>query len=192
MGRLLLVRHGESEGNALRRFTDSDRVPLTSAGREQAARAAAFLRTRFEPARIVSSPFTRAWQTAEIIAASLALPVEVEPDLREQYLGVLHGQPYDAALSTPGYDTLSHWDWRPPDGETLAEVRIRAARVIASIARASSGRDVVAVSHAGTIQSVWAEVEGSWESVPAIPNGAIVRIDHDAAGFGEPSLLEPA
>lgn len=191
MGRLLLVRHGESEGNALRRFTDSDRVPLTPAGRLQAARAAELLRARFEPARIVSSPFTRAWQTAEIIAATLALRVEVEPDLREQSLGVLHGQSYDAAVATPGYDTVPRWDWRPPDGETLAEVRVRAARVIAGIARAYSGLDVVAVSHAGTIQAVWAEVEGSWESVPPILNGSIVRIDHGASGFGEPTLLEP-
>jgi broad specificity phosphatase PhoE len=188
---LLLVRHGESEGNALRRFTESDRVPLTPAGREQAARAAAFLRAHFEPARIVSSPFTRAWQTAGIIAASLALPLEVEPDLREQFLGALHGQSYDAALSTPGYDTLPRWDWRPPEGETLAEVRVRAARLIATIARASLGRDVVAVSHAGTIQSVWAEVEGSWEGVPPIPNGSIVRIAVGASGYGEPTLLEP-
>lgn len=191
MGRLLLVRHGESEGNALRRFTDSDRVPLTPAGREQAERVAAFLRAHFEPARIVSSPFTRAWQTAEIIATTLALTIEVEPDLREQFLGALHGQSYDAALVTPGYDTLPRWDWRPPEGETLAEVRVCATSVLATIARASSGLDVVAVSHAGTIQSAWAEVEGSWESVPPIPNGSIVRIDYDASGFCEPTLLEP-
>ena len=77
MGRLLLVRHGESEGNALRRFTDSELVPLTQRGREQAERAAALLRARFAPARIVSSPFTRAQQTAEIIASALVLPIEI-------------------------------------------------------------------------------------------------------------------
>jgi hypothetical protein len=54
MGRLLLVRHGESEGNASRRFTESDLVPLTPAGREQAERTAAFLRERFAAVRIVS------------------------------------------------------------------------------------------------------------------------------------------
>jgi probable phosphoglycerate mutase len=186
---LLLVRHGESAGNALRRFTDSDRVPLTSLGREQAARTAAFLRASFAPGRVVSSPFARALQTAEIIASDLGLPIGLEPDLREQFLGELHGQSYDAALATPGYDCLPRWEWRPPAGETLVEVRERMGRALAAIARESIGRDVVVVSHAGAIQSGWAHVEGSWENVPEIPNCAVVLVPHDGAGFGEPRLL---
>jgi len=192
VGRLLLVRHGESEGNALRRYTESDRVPLTPAGREQAARAAAFLQAEFAPARIVSSPFTRAHQTAEIIAATLRLPIELEPELREQFLGELHGQPYDAALATPGYDSLPRWEWRPPAGETLVEVRERASRALLALAGEARQRDVVVVSHAGTIQSCWAHIEDSWESVPYIPNCSIVRVALDAAGFGVPELLTPS
>ena len=40
MGKLILVRHGESEGNALRRFTDSPEVNITELGRRQALEAA--------------------------------------------------------------------------------------------------------------------------------------------------------
>ncbi len=166
-------------------------MPLTPAGREQAARTAAFLRAGFAPGRLVSSPFARAQQTAEIIAEALALPIELEPDLREQHLGELHGQPYDAALATPGYDVLPRWEWRPPSGETLVEVRVRAARALESIARAAVGGDVVVVSHAGTIQSCWAHVEGSWEGVPHIPNCSVVRIAVAPGGFGAPELLTP-
>ncbi len=189
MGRLLLVRHGESEGNASRRFTSSELDPLSPAGCAQAERAAEFLRARFAPARIVSSPFTRAQQTAAIIASGLALSIEIEPALREQFLGSLHGRPYDEALRSPGYDSLPRWEWRPPDGETLIEVQARAVPALLAIARASVGRDVVVTSHAGTISSCWAHVEGSWLHVPPVPNCSVLLLEHDGAQFGEPELL---
>jgi probable phosphoglycerate mutase len=189
MGRLLLVRHGESQANALRRFTESDRNPLSPLGREQAARTATLLRARFAPVRIVSSPFARARETAEIIAAEFALPIEIDPALREQSLGELHGQPFDAALATPGYATLVRWEWRPPAGETLIEVQKRAVPALLAIARASVGVDVVVASHSGTIQSCWAHVERSWEGVPPVPNCSIVLLEHDGDEFAEPELL---
>jgi len=166
-------------------------VPLTPVGREQAARAAVFLRARFAPARIVSSPMTRAHQTAEIIAAALALPIELEPDLRERSLGDLHGHSYDAVLTTPGYGSLPYQEWRPPAGETLIEVRERAGPALAAIARGSIGRDVVVVSHAGAIRSCWAHVEGDWHGVPDedIPNCSVLVVPHDGVEFGEPELL---
>ncbi len=191
MGRLLLVRHGESQANALRRFTESDRNPLSPLGRVQAERTSALLRARFAPVRIVSSPFARARETAEIIAAVLAFaqPIEVEPAVREQDLGALHGQPFDAALATPGFASLTRWEWRPPRGETLIEVQARAVPALLAIARDSLGRDVVVTSHSGTIQSFWAHVEGSWEGVPPVPNCSVVLLEHDGAEFGEPELL---
>jgi probable phosphoglycerate mutase len=185
----LLVRHGESEANSWRRFTDSEFDPLSATGRDQAGRAAAFLRARFAPMRIISSPFTRARQTAEIISAALSAPIEFEPALREQFLGLLHGQPYDAAPATPGYESLSRWEWRPPGGETLLEVQARAVPALLAIARASLGRDVVVTSHAGTIQSCWAHLEGSWLHVPHVPNGSVILVEHDGGEFGEPELL---
>jgi broad specificity phosphatase PhoE len=48
---------------------------------------------------------------------------------------------------------------------------------------------VVVTSHAGTIQSFWAHVEGSWESVPPVPNCSVVLLEHDGAEFGEPRLF---
>lgn len=191
MGRLLLVRHGESQANASRRFTESDLNPLSLVGREQAARTATLLRERFAPVRIVSSPFARARETAAILSSALgfAEPIEFEPALREQHLGELHGQPFDAALRTPGFDSLSRWEWRPPGGETLLEVQARAVPALRAIARASLGRDVIVTSHSGTIQSFWAHVAGSWEGVPPVPNCSVVLVEHDGTEFGEPELL---
>jgi probable phosphoglycerate mutase len=189
VGRLLLVRHGESQANSRRRFTESDRNPLSALGREQAERTAAFLRAKFAPLRIVSSPFARARETAEIIASAIPVPIELESALREQSLGLLHGQPYESALTAPGYDTLARWLWRPPEGETLVEVQTRAVPAFTAIARASRGTDIVITSHSGTIQSLWAHIEGSWESVPPVPNCSVVLVEHDGVEFGAPELL---
>jgi len=49
MGKLILVRHGESEGNALRRFTDSPEVNITELGRRQALEAAQRIKAAYRP-----------------------------------------------------------------------------------------------------------------------------------------------
>ncbi len=67
-GAILLVRHGESEGNAARTFSPSTQVPLTERGRRQAAATAEILRGRFAPVRLVTSSFRRAHQTADGLA----------------------------------------------------------------------------------------------------------------------------
>src|SRR5512140_1208862 len=97
--RLILVRHGESEGNRDRTFTQSSDVPITAVGREQARATGALIAKHFRPARIVASPYARARQTAEIIAAVCGLGIELEAALREQSFGIFAGQPYDALVS---------------------------------------------------------------------------------------------
>ena len=188
-GRLILVRHGESEGNAQRRFTRTPDSRLTARGAAQAERAAERIQQLFAPVRLVTSPYTRARQTAEIIAQRIDLPIETESDLREQFLGLLHGEPYESALSSPGFEELSRGEWRPPDGETLLEVQARALPVIRALAARSPASDVVAVCHAGTIHSIWAHSAGGWESTSGISNAGILVIPHDGQRLGPPELL---
>jgi broad specificity phosphatase PhoE len=188
-GRLILVRHGESEGNATRTFTHSPEVPLTDPGREQARRSGEVLRDRFQVVRLISSPFRRAHQTAEIISAVLSLPIEVEEDVREQHLGELHGQPYESALASPGFSDLPVWEWRPPGGETLCEVRDRAVPVIERVARAHPTNDVAVVCHGGTIVALWSHVAASWEKTLPVRNGDLLVVRHDGERFSEPELL---
>ena len=189
-GRLILLRHGESVANAVRRFTESDRVPLTPLGREQARRGAALIEARFQTARLFSSPFARARETADIVGARLGQPVEVEPDVREQHLGRLHGRPYDAALEHLAAENATRWAWRPPGGETLLEVQKRALRALLRIAAEEPASDTVVASHGGTIGSIWAYAVGAWDAVGRLPNCAILVVPHDGARLGTPELLE--
>jgi hypothetical protein len=101
MGRLLLIRHGESEGNraASSRSRPKCRSPTRVASRWSAPRSGSA--ARYRPTRIVTSPFRRAQQTAEILARRLGLEVMIEPDLRERFYGDLTGRPYASLEPCP-------------------------------------------------------------------------------------------
>jgi len=179
MGRLVLIRHGESEGNRERIFTRTPDVPLTDGGRDQVRAAADWIASRYSPCRIVSSPFARARETAAILAARLGVPVAIETDLRERSYGELAGQPYGAVRSCADYDPATYWLWCPPGGgETLVEVAARAGAALDRIAAASEEEDVVVVSHGAVMMALWRHVTGDWRAGKVARNAGIVLVEH--------------
>lgn len=189
MGRIILVRHGESEGNATRTFTHSSTVPLTPRGREQALEAARRIQQHFQPRRLISSPFTRAYQTAAIIGRHLGLEVTVEEEFREQSLGLLAGKSYDVVLQDPTFDRRHPWKWRPPQGESLDDVRERVAPVFDRLARSARGEEVVLVSHAGVMQSICAHLTETWTDAPIPGNAEILVVELNGEWYSEPRRL---
>ncbi len=177
MVRLILVRHGESEGNRDRTFTQSPEVPLTEIGHRQAQDAAERIRHRHAPQRIVSSPYRRAHQTAEIIARAIGLGIELEPELREQSFGVFAGKPYTALLADASYHEGPRWAWRPEGGESLVDVAGRAVPAVKRIVARAEENEIVIVSHGGVMLAICAHVNGGWEGVPVSPNCGIVIIE---------------
>jgi broad specificity phosphatase PhoE len=188
-GRLILVRHGESEGNRERTFTQDQRVALTARGREQASAAALQIAKRYKPIRIMASPYLRAWQTAEVIAEVLGLGVQAVPGLHEQNFGIFAGQPYDALLSDPAYHEGPRWHWRPQGGESLTDVYERVVPIFERITGESGGQDVVIVSHGGVMLALCAYVTGSWDGVTLTPNAGIVVVEHRAGRYSSPLTL---
>ncbi len=176
VGRLLLIRHGESEGNRARRFTPHPGVPLTDAGRAQTDAAAGWIARHYAPGLIVSSPFSRARETADILAARLRVEVAVEIDLRERGYGVFAGQPYGAPR--PGYDPTAYWTWQPPGGESLEGVLDRAGAALDRIATAHGLDDVVLVSHGAVMLALWRHVTGTWAGPRVVPNAGMVEVEH--------------
>jgi probable phosphoglycerate mutase len=183
-GRLILVRHGESEGNRDRVFTPTPAVPLTEAGREQVRATGEWIAARFAPVAIVSSPFVRARQTAEILAAQLGVEVRVEEELRERFYGTLTGQPYGSARATPGWDPDRYWLWCPPGGgETLVDVAARAGAALDRVARHAPDADVVVVSHGAVMHALWQHVAGSWSSRKVARNAGVFVVEHRAGAW---------
>ena len=183
VGRLILVRHGESEGNRDRTFTQHTDVPLTVLGREQARATAQRIAKHYTPSRVVASPFARARQTAEIIAGVLALIVEVEPALREQSFGVFAGQPYEALLGDAAYHEGARWRWRPAGGESLVDVYDRAVPAFERLAGAHPADDIVIVSHGGVMLALCAYVTGSWDGASVTPNAGIVVVERQGGRY---------
>jgi glucosyl-3-phosphoglycerate phosphatase len=111
--RFIFLRHGETEGNARRVYQPPD-IPLNPTGREQAKRAAEYLRAH-PVERILASDMRRAWQTAEAAAELVGAPVIPEPRLRERWFGDLIGT------------SSTDLDWRnePPNGERLQDFVVR-------------------------------------------------------------------
>jgi probable phosphoglycerate mutase len=135
-----LVRHGETEWSRLGRHTGLTDVPLTEAGRAQAAAVARKL-AGHDFALVLASPLSRAFETARL--AGLGDRVEATDDLVEWDYGADEGRTTDdIRKDRPGWTV---WRDGPRDGETAAQVAARVDRVIAR-ARAASG-DVLAVAH---------------------------------------------
>ena len=189
VGRFVLVRHGESEGNRDRVFTHTPDVSLTGTGREQARAAAALIAGRYKPTRLVASPFVRAQQTAQIIAEVLQLTVETESAFREQSFGRLAGEPYDALLVDPTYHCTPRWEWRAPGGESLLDVYARVAPAFEQLAKAGDGQDIVLVSHGGVMLALSAYLTGSWETAAITPNAGIVVVEHKNGTFQRPCSI---
>jgi probable phosphoglycerate mutase len=179
MGRLVLIRHGESEGNRERTFTRTPDVALTDAGRAQARAAAHRIAVAYRPVRIVTSPFARARETAAILAERLDVPVVIEPDLRERSYGELAGRPYAAVRACLDYDPAAYWRWCPPGGgETLVQVAARAGAALDRIAAAAGAEDIVVVSHGAVMMALWRHVTGDWRAGKVARNAGIVVVDH--------------
>ncbi len=89
----MLLRHGESEGNAAGRMQGQRDYPLSTLGRDQASRVGDFLATLGHSfAAVYVSPLKRASETASIVFERGVQPAPVvDPDLHEIGAGRLEG-----------------------------------------------------------------------------------------------------
>jgi probable phosphoglycerate mutase len=128
--RLLLVRHGETEWNRLRRFQGRTDLPLNDRGRDQAMSLALALKE--EPiAAIYTSSLLRAVETARIIQTyHPAIPLYQDEGLMEMDLGDFEGM--EAQVWAECFPDLRKvWQEDPsqvmmPGGESLSQVQTRA------------------------------------------------------------------
>ena len=141
-----LVRHGESEANAARRFAGQSDSPLTARGRRQAETVAKELaKVKFD--KVVSSDLSRTRDTAEIIARAQGVPVEIVPELREIDVGDRTGQTFDEVAGLPVWKENGFVAW--PGGETLDQVLARTLAAIDKLAGENPGRTILVVGHGG-------------------------------------------
>lgn len=164
MGKLILVRHGQSTYNDQNKFTGCTDVPLTELGFLQAERAAETLKHIPIHATFCSA-LMRAWDTQQTILRSLGLQAELLPSYRsaalnERDYGALTGMNKQDAAVTYGKTQVQTWrrsyHERPPQGESLANTRERVIQYYNSDIkqRCADGEHVMIVAHGNSLRAL--------------------------------------
>lgn len=176
---LYLVRHGETDWNLARKIQGSTDIPLNDTGRAQAARTGQLLGRR-EWHAVVTSPLSRAAETAAIIARELGLPAPIVLDaLSERNYGDAEGLTGDELSVRFPADA-------PVTGrESRSDVAARAIPALLSLAEKHPGESLIVVSHGGVIRTVLNEVGpvDSPHHVSMITNGSVHSFQYVDAGL---------
>ena len=145
--RVWLLRHGETDWNARRKYLGRTDLPLSGRGR------LALIRADFAPDRVYVSPLGRTAETAELLFPG-ARQIVV-PDLREMDFGVFEGKSWREMEDLPAYRAWVEGGCvdAPPGGESRRAFADRVCAAFASLvdgAAASGGSRLVIVAHGGT------------------------------------------
>nr|WP_275585943.1 histidine phosphatase family protein [Geodermatophilus sabuli] len=204
-----MVRHGESMGNVADAHAqqsgagrleldvrDPD-VPLSETGRGQAealGRHLAELPEEERPTAVLSSPFARALTTARLATAGLDVRVRTDERLRERDFGAFDGMtgtgireqfPDEAKRR----DLLGKFYYRPPGGESWADVALRIRSLLATEALRHDCERLLVVAHQAVIMVFRYVLEELTEQEllavdreQQVANASLTRYEMNAAG----------
>lgn len=157
---ILLVRHGETEGNLEQIAHGQTESPLNERGQQQAALTAEFLTGWDREYHLVyASPLSRAHHTGEAIADRLGIPLHVHTGLMEGNLGKLEGVTY-RELHEFGYAKYSirDDDFDDHGGESPNRLGDRMAGALAEIRSRHPDENIIIVSHGAAISHLLARL----------------------------------
>jgi probable phosphoglycerate mutase len=167
-----LVRHGQTDWNAERRLQGATDIPLNDVGRGQ-ARDAVDVLARYEWDAIVSSPLSRAAETADLIADGLGLGVSRRiPELTERSFGPAEGMqagPELEALRVPG-------GFKGAESEDEAASRGLAA--LEALAEEFRGQRLLVVAHGTLLRVSLSRAIG--QTLASVDNAALNLAHHHA------------
>ena len=176
--RVLVLRHGQSEWNALGRWQGQADPPLTALGEQQARIAGRLLASECPPFdAVVTSDLDRARLTGETIAGIIGCPVhKLDPRWRENHAGEWQGlTPDEIRQQWPGYLDSNR---RPPGFETAESTISRSLAALESIASDHPGACVLVISHGGVLRLLHDFLGGPDQR---FPNLSGVWFERDAA-----------
>lgn len=181
--RIVLVRHGETDGNSSQRLIGSGDPNLSAAGREQMQHARAVLAGQVVDL-VVASPARRAFQSAAVLTGGATL--RLEPDFREIHFGRWEGR---SVAEIEAADPVLYQQWRDPDsgfeypgGELRAPFRARVLRGLERIVASGAGGALV-VAHRGVIREIVLALTGA-RPAPEVPAlGEVVVLTREGEGW---------
>ena len=190
--RVLLIRHGQSQGNAEHRFGGHSATPLSERGRNEAEATAQALRLESITA-IYSSDLQRAVDTAEPLAHATGLEINRTSAFRERNVGQLQGLTFEEAaeLYPDEYAALLRRDFEHvlQGGESYRQLLDRASSELDRIIAQHWGSTVAIFSHTGTICILSLHLIGALDTPQLRPvwiasaNCGITRFELRSDGF---------
>lgn len=168
MEKLYFMRHGQSQFNVERRFSGTVNTPLTSEGEAQ-ARIAAEKAKQLNIDLIVSSPLSRAHETAKIIAKVIGYPedrIKLNPLLAERNYGAMEGELWFPDIDMDGI----------ADIETTDSLLARADEALDSL-RQIEANNVLVVSHGSIGRAIRHHLlkDFPYQDEERLPNAEIVQ-----------------
>jgi probable phosphoglycerate mutase len=186
-----LIRHGETDWNAIRRVQGQLESSLTENGRRQAAELAPRLR-QYAIGQVYCSSSRRTRETADILFAGLDLPILYRDNLREIHLGPWEGNLYDHLAEQ--YPDQFRFFFKEPHrfslqgAESFQQLQERGIAALRELCAQTTKEQVAVVSHGALIKAMLCHYEKRpldrlWEP-PKMPNCAhsILEVERDASG----------
>lgn len=191
--RLVLLRHGQTEYNAIARMQGQIDTELSDTGRVQAEFAARAMGA-LSPVAVLSSDLRRALDTAVTVGDRAGVSVQVDERLRETRLGEWQGLTHsEVDERSPGARARWRGDatWAPPGGESRLEVAERSRPVVDELFEKYDDwgpRPILLVAHGGLISALTATLldlpVDRWPILGGLGNASWVQLS--AYGYGRP------
>jgi broad specificity phosphatase PhoE len=186
--RILVVRHGESLGNAARVFLGHTDKDMSMRGYAQAERTAEFLKEENIDV-IYSSDLIRAYNTAAPHARLRGIPITTCTDLREIYAGLWEDKSVEQIIEEWQDKYLVSWrqnfgTFTVPGGECVAELGARIERAVLGIAKQNEGKCILIACHAAAIRAFFGKISAiPWQElagkIPFPQNASVSTVYFD-------------
>lgn len=181
MGKLILIRHGQTDMNKDGIYYGKLDVPINEIGKEQAQKAREnLIDLKIDYDKIYSSPQIRAYKTAEIVNYK-NLEIKTDEELREMDFGIFEGLSYEEILKKyPEEVEKLKMDWKTYSYVTGENPFILQKRALKFLEKIDKNKNNMVVTHWGIICTLlsWLfsnELDGYWKY--QVKNGGIVIID---------------
>ena len=181
MGKLILIRHGQTDMNKDQLYYGRLDVPINETGKEQVENTRKNLvELEIDYDKIYSSPMKRAYETAEIVNYK-NLEIEKDDELREMDFGIFEGLSYKEIIKKyPEEMEKLKKDWKTYSYVTGENPFMLQKRALKFLEKIDKNKNNMVVTHWGIICTLLSflfssELEGYWKY--QVKNGGIVIIE---------------
>ncbi len=174
--KIAFIRHGQTEYNKAGRATGWANTPLSEEGVVYTQKLALEIQSDFT--YIYSADLVRYKQTTEILNKKLNLSICYDTRLRERNFGSLEGTLIlDLDPMIREKDKLQTYDYRPYDGESVDDVKVRVFSFIKEICREKPNEKILVITSGGIIRLLHNVINN--EVYEVIQNSSIHEFDFD-------------